>query len=168
MIRVIIASAAVVFSASIASAQSLVTEMRPAVRRAVVERTPSVEDHLALARVAASSGDFDAARREYLTAVNLERTFGRLPVESTRGLVQMLYALSYNREASYMLDQLADEAQRRGDVDTEARARADAMWLKADDGRRDQARIDARRLKALTRQGVLSDETKAYVAMRLR
>jgi predicted Zn-dependent protease len=84
------------------------------------------------------------------------------------GLVQMLYAQSYTREASHMLDLLANEAAQRGDVETEARARADALWLKAGDGRRPQAREDATRLRTLIKQGVLSADTQRYVASRFR
>jgi hypothetical protein len=84
------------------------------------------------------------------------------------GLVQVLYAQSYTREASYVLDELANSAAQRGDHNTEARSRADAMWLKAEDGFTQQARVDAKRIRVLLKQGLLSDSTQRYVAARLR
>jgi hypothetical protein len=169
MIRVLIASAAVVLSASVASAQTYANPARgTAAPTATGRALLSPEEHIELARTAVASGDFDAARREYLSAVTLDRAAGRLPTESTMGLVQMLYAQSYTREASHMLDLLANEAAQRGDVETEARARADALWLKAGDGRRPQAREDATRLRTLIKQGVLSADTQRYVASRFR
>ncbi len=169
MIRVLIASAAVVLSSSAVSAQSFANPVRSTSAPTASGRALlSSEEHIELARNAVASGDFDAARREYLAAVTLDRAAGRLPTESTMGLVQMLYAQSYTREASYMLDLLANEAAQRADLETEARARADALWLKAGDGRRAQAREDATRLRSLIKQGVLSADTQRYVATRFR
>ncbi|WP_439642854.1 hypothetical protein [Gemmatimonas sp.] len=169
MIRVVIASAAVVLSSSVVSAQSFATPARGSSSPTATARAlPTAEEHIVLARSAVASGDFDAARREYLAAVTRDREAGRLPTESTMGLVQMLYAQSYTREASYMLDLLANEAAQRADVETEARARADALWLKAGDGRWAQAREDATRLRSLIKQGVLSADTQRYVATRFR
>lgn len=170
MIRPFIASVILTVAATTASAQSFTTDAGNREVRVFTTRTAplSAEEHLTLARRAAGLGEFDLARREYNAAARLEREAGRLGVQATMGLVQVLYAQSYTREAAYVLDQLAHQAGLRGDDNTEARARADAMWLKAEDGFAPQARDDARRIRVLQKQGHLSDSTQRYVAERLR
>jgi hypothetical protein len=170
MIRMIIASAVLAVASSTAAAQSFVTDANARAARGAVEAPAprTVEDQLALARRAVSLGDFDIARRAFTAAVDLERAEGRLGVAATMGLVQVLYAQSYTREAAYVLDELAIGAAEHGDFNTEARARADAMWLKANEGLKPQARDDARRIRALLKQGQLNESTQRYVADRLR
>lgn len=170
MIRMIIASAVLAVASSTASAQSFTTDANVRSGRGTVYASAprTAEDQMVLARRAASLGDFDIARRAYLAALGIERAEGRLGVEATQGLVQVLYAQSYTREAAYVLDELAISAAERGDFNTEARARADAMWLKANEGLKSQARDDARRIRALIKQGMLNESTQRYVADRLR
>ena len=170
MIRLIIATVAITVATSTVSAQAFTTDAINRSRRSVIGAPAprSADEHLTLARRAASHGDFDIARREYLAALELERGAGRLGVDATMGLVQVLYAQSYTREAAYVLDELATSAALRGDDNTEARSRADALWLKAEEGLKQQARDDARRVRALLKHGQLSESTQRYVADRLR
>jgi thioredoxin-like negative regulator of GroEL len=170
MIRLIIASAALTVATSTVSAQSFTTDATSRLNREVIGAPAplSADEHLTLARRAASQGDFDIARREYQAALSLERNAGRLGVDATMGLVQVLYAMKYTREAAYVLDELANSAAQRGDDNTEARSRADALWLKADEGFKEQARADAQRVRTLLKQGHLSESTQRYVADRLR
>lgn len=128
----------------------------------------TADEHLAVARRAAASGAYDIARREYRIAAVLEREAGRLPTEATYGLVQVLYAQSATDAAVFELDLLALDAAKQAEFETEARVRADAIWLKANTGDIKAARKDARRLNAITRTGALSADTQDYVMQRVR
>ena len=80
-------------------------------------RTPAADDHLVNARRAMTDGQFDIARREFSAALSEERSAGKLPVESSVGLADALYAQAYNREAAFTMEQLAKDAALAGDVD---------------------------------------------------
>ncbi len=131
------------------------------------DRSSAIE-HLGNARRAASLGEFDVARREYVIAAALDRDAGFLPTEATHGLVQVLYAQAYNREAAVLLGALATEAESKGAADVEARALIDAIWLNVDCGQRNLARAQARRLQSLLQDGRLSAETVALVRVRYK
>ena len=130
-------------------------------------RTVASEEHLQVARRAMRDGNFDVARREFTAAATSDRDAGRLPVEATFGLASALYAQAYNREAAITMERLANEANLRGDTDTEAIALADAIWLNADAGQRITARKLADRLRLLVKDTPLSMEARAAVKARL-
>ncbi|QJR34112.1 hypothetical protein [Gemmatimonas groenlandica] len=139
-----------------------------ATRAAVVaEPIVSSPEHIARARLALANGEFDIARREFVTAAAIDRDEGKLPAEASFGLAHVLYAQSYNREAAMVLERLAADASTAGDVDTEAKALLDAMWLNVDAKQRLQARADASRLRVLLRDKRLSNETRKLVASRV-
>ncbi len=125
-------------------------------------------DHIAAARQAQLVGDFDLARREFVIAAALDRDAGKLPVDATIGLANVLYARSFNREAAMALDRLAAEAAERGASDVEARALMDAIWLNIDAGNRAQARLDGLRLQELIKERALSSATMKLVNERYR
>jgi hypothetical protein len=127
----------------------------------------SPANHLDSARRALANGQFDVARREFVIAAALERDAGRVPVEASFGLAHVLYSQSYNREAAIVLGQLAEEAAKQGDIDTEVRARLDAIWLNLDAGQRAQARADASRLRSLIDDTRLTAETRKLLKARL-
>ncbi len=124
-------------------------------------------EHIARARVALAKGEFDVARREFVTAAAIDRDEGKLATEATFGLAHVLYAQSYNREAATVLERLAAEASTAGDVDTEAKALLDAMWLNVEAKQRMQARADASRLRVLLKDKRLSNDTRKLVASRV-
>ncbi|WP_310569290.1 hypothetical protein [Gemmatimonas sp.] len=134
---------------------------------AVAEPIVTSPEHIARARLALANGEFDVARREFVTAAAIDRDEGKLPTEATFGLAHVLYAQSYNREAAMVLERLAADASTVGDVDTEAKALLDAMWLNVDAKQRLQARADASRLRVLLRDKRLSNETRKLVASRV-
>ncbi|WP_309671338.1 hypothetical protein [Gemmatimonas sp.] len=134
---------------------------------AVAEPNVTSPEHIARARLALANGEFDVARREFVTAAAIDRDEGKLPTEATFGLAHVLYAQSYNREAAMVLERLAADASTVGDVDTEAKALLDAMWLNVDAKQRLQARADASRLRVLLRDKRLSNETRKLVASRV-
>ncbi|GAB1344373.1 hypothetical protein [Gemmatimonas sp.] len=169
MTRLLITTIALVAAANTASAQSLTTEVRNATRSEFTATAPvTAEEHMQVARRAASSGAYDVARREYRIAAVLQRESGQLATEATYGLIQVLYAQAANDEAVFELDHLALDAAKQADFETEARVRADAIWLKAEAGDMKGARKDARRLNAIVRTGALSAGTQEYVTARVR
>lgn len=129
---------------------------------------PTAADHLDSARRALANGEFDVARREFVIAAALDRDEGKLPIDASFGLANVLYASSFNREAAITMDRLASEASAIGDYNTEARALLDAIWLNVDAGQRNQARNDALRLKDLIKEGKLSEATLKSVRERYR
>lgn len=161
--------ALVAMTALQASTISLPTPSPAAATRAAVVAEPIVSspEHIARARLALANGEFDVARREFVTAAAIDRDEGKLPAEATFGLAHVLYAQSYNREAAMVLERLAADASTAGDVDIEAKALLDAMWLNVDAKQRLQARADASRLRVLLRDKRLSNETRKLIASRV-
>lgn len=143
------------------------TPTTAAATRMVVEPARSSPEHIARARLALANGEFDVARREFVTAVAIDRDEGKLAAEASFGLAHVLYAQSYNREAAVVLERLATDASTAGDVDVEAKALLDAMWLNVDARQRLQARADASRLRMLLKDNRLSSATRKLVTSRL-
>ena len=140
-----------------------------AVRTAVVaEPIATSPEHIARARLALANGEFDIARREFVIAVAIDRDEGKLATEASFGLAYVLYAQSYNREAASVLERLAADASTAGDVDTEAKALLDAMWLNIDAKQRSQARADASRLRELLKDHRLPSDTRKRVIAHVR
>lgn len=133
----------------------------------VVEPARSAE-HIAKARKALDKGELTEARREYVIATALDRDEGRLPIESSFGLAQLLFAQFDPVGAAKVLNDLADEAAQRNDVDTEARALTDAVWLNLNAKQHNRARRDAERLRDLLNDNRLSATTRSYVQSRVR
>jgi hypothetical protein len=168
-----IAIAALVSAAQITPIAPPEREVRVASASTVAAAVRTVDDitaadHLQSARRALTLGDFDAARREFVIAAALDRDEGKLPVDATLGLVNVLYARSQIREAAAVMDRLATEASERGDADAEARALMDAIWLNIDAGQREQARIDGVRLQRLIKDKSLSTAMLKQVKERYR
>jgi hypothetical protein len=135
--------------------------------RPVAVRVTDASAHLDSARRALAAGEFDVARRAFVIAAALERDAGRLPIEAAFGLAHVLYSQSYNREAAFTLDRLAQDAAKAGDAETEAKALMDATWLHVDAGQRASARACGERLRALLKEGRLSAETRKAVRARV-
>jgi len=134
-------------------------------------RTPivdvkSADDHLESARKALALGAFDEARREFAASAALDREAGRVPVESSFGLAQALFAQSYDREAATVLAKLADDAKRAGDAEVEAKALNDLVWLNVNGGQRLEARANGLRLRSLLEKATLSDDTRKAIKRR--
>lgn len=125
------------------------------------------KDHIDAARRALMNGEFDVARREFVIAVALDRDAGRLPAEAAFGLAHCLYSQTFNREAAVVMNQLADEASAAGDVETEAKALADAVWLHVDSKQYAKAREDAARLRKLSTDARLTTETRKLIKARI-
>ena len=138
-----------------------------AATRVVVAPVVSSPEHIARARLALANGEFDLARREFVTAVAIDRDEGKLAAEASFGLAHVLYAQSYNREAAVVLERLAADASAAGDVDTEAKALVDAMWLNVDARQRLQARADASRLRVLLKDKRLTSATRKLITSRV-
>jgi Tfp pilus assembly protein PilF len=173
MTRLTMTLASFVLTASTATAQSFTAERRDDARAASVAAATfnvplTTEEHMALARRAQESGDYATARRAYKIAALLEREDGRVPAAAVVGLVNVLNAQGALAEAIAELEHLASDAVKASDYDTEARALADAVWLKVETRDRAPLRNDARRLRALLATNSLSPETRRYVTLRVR
>lgn len=125
-------------------------------------------EHLVRARQALDSGAYDIARREFVIAAALDRDAGLLPVDASFGLANVLFAQGYEREAALVLDQLADEALNRDEVDVAARALNDATWLHLQARRPAEARADGQRLASLLGDSRLSPAVRREVRARFR
>jgi len=161
--------ALVAMTALQASTLTLPATSSPAAPRAAVVVDPIISspEHIARARLALANGEFDVARRGFVTAAAIDRDEGKLATEASFGLAHVLYAQSYNREAATVLERLAADASATGDADTEAKALLDAMWLNVDARQRLQARADASRLRVLLKDKRLSSETRKLIASRV-
>jgi tetratricopeptide (TPR) repeat protein len=72
---------------------------------------------------------FAAARMRYETAANLDRNDGILPVEAVRRIANTYYFEGAYDKARDKLVELAAEAERLGEWETQLWALADAAWL---------------------------------------
>ncbi len=162
MFRFTILAASALLALDTASAQAPFSESRVAAGYVLTAR-----DHLDSARRALADGAWDIARREFVIAAALDRDAGRVPVDAAFGLAHCLYSQSYNREAALVMNKLADEAAQTGDVETEARALADAVWLNADSGQWGKARQDALRLRNISTDSRITPETRKLIKARI-
>ena len=161
------------FSITIAAAASLlafntmtVTPPRVTARGSVASVVSAI-DHLESARKALAVGAFDDARREFAAAAALDREAGRLAVEASFGLAHTLFAQQYDREAATVLARLATEAAAAGNVEVEAKALLDVVWLNVQNGQRTEARANGLRLKALSADATVSAETRQAIKRRI-
>ncbi|HYW30027.1 MAG TPA: hypothetical protein VE869_00875 [Gemmatimonas sp.] len=125
-------------------------------------------DPLENARRLVSEGAFDAARREFLVAIVLDRDAGRVPTEASLAFSHMLFAQSREREAATVLEGLAADAWRLRSPDCEARALMDLAWLNVRAGRNTDARADVLRLRELMRNPDVSVKTRSEINKRFR
>ena len=171
MTRLLIASAALLVCASNVSAQQF-ADVRPKESTAAAALPAplalSAAEHVEIARRALTTGEYRTARREFKVAALLEREDGRVPTEATLGLVSVLCLQGKLGDAAIELERLATEAAAQGDADTEARALADAIWLKVEAGGRQTVRNEAIRLRRLLDSSRLAPETREYVTQRVR
>lgn len=162
MYRFTILAASALLALDTAAAQSPFSESRVS-----ASYTLTASDHLDSARRAFAEGAWDIARREFVISAALDRDAGRIPIEASFGLAHCLYSQSYNREAALVMNKLADEVAQAGDVETEARALADAVWLNADSGQWGKARQDALRLRNISTDSRLTPETRKLIKARI-
>lgn len=123
--------------------------------------------HLQNARAALQKGDVALARREYKFAQVVDRDAGIIPVEASNGLAALMFAQSQPREAAEIMQQLADEAARAGDIDLEASALVSATWLRLECGDRVVAKQGVRRLREIAREKNISHETRTLLKQSL-
>ncbi len=173
MTRLLMTIASLALTANTVSAQAYVSEKRAETRNAasavVTMAIPlTTDEHMALARRALDAGDYTTARRAFKVAALLEREEGRVPAAAVFGLVSVLNVQGALTEAVQELDHLAGDAARAGNDEVEARALADAIWIKMETRGRMAARNDAVRLRELLRGNTLSADTRHYVTQRVQ
>jgi hypothetical protein len=126
------------------------------------------EMYLENARRFVTTGDLEAARREYRIARMLEADGGCLPEATSNELATVLLAESRAKEAAIVMRELAADAARENDIDMEARARVAAAWLVVQAGDRTAAKTDVRRLHEIARDPRISAETRTLLRASLR
>ncbi len=124
--------------------------------------------HFAAATSAMIKGDVATARREFRIAEAIGRDSGCLPVAASQGLAQLFFGQQQLLEAADVLQHLADDAARAGDIDLEARTLVDVTWLQLKAGDREMAKHSGRRLYQLSRDARLSSDTRAFLRTSLR
>ncbi len=127
-----------------------------------------VDTHLVSGdKLTAAARDFDAARLEYGTALQLVRGEGRVPVEPMRRIANAYYFQFRYERALKTLDELAHEAATAGEVIAEVWATADAAYIAGLVG--DEAGADARlaRLDWLINSPELSDQQRQVMEAKL-
>jgi hypothetical protein len=173
MTRLLLTFAALALTSSTVSAQAFTSEKRDETRNAasavVTMAIPlTTDEHMALARRALDAGDYTTARRAYKVAALLEREDGRVPAAAVFGLVNVLNVQGALGEAVEELERLASDAARAANDEIEARALADAIWIKMETRGRMAARNDAVRLRELLKGNTLSQDTRQYVTQRVQ
>lgn len=161
MLFLTLTSAALIAATPLAPATATVPVCAPAASASVAN------PHLLNARAAIAKGDITTARREFRFATIVDRDEGCLPVESSNGLASLLFAQSQKSEAAEVMQELAEEAAKSGDINVEARALVSATWLRIEAGDRLAAKAGVRRLREIAKDSGLTSETRALLKERL-
>lgn len=133
---------------------------RVAQAAAALSREP---DAIARALAAQAMGDYDAARREYIVAIALDRDAGRLPTQASYGLALILNEQGQHAKAAKVMEQLAADAAHRQEDEIEARALIDARFLNGRARRVAEVRDNSLRLAELARSRKVSTATRRQI-----
>jgi hypothetical protein len=147
---------ATVLIAPTASARQSSTEPESAVVRAGIpesdgELSPQVQLHISRGDELSTHLRFDAAAREYRKAADGARREGHLASGTSWKAANAYYYNGNLLDAAAVLDQLADEAGRVGDLAVEALAIYNSAWLNGKAGRKTETAARVGRLEDLLR-----------------
>ena len=112
-------------------------------------------------------GNLSAARREYTTVAELQRSNDVLPSDAMWKLAELYHSQKSLKRAASVLDALAADAERFGDPEVRARALLEGAILYKSAGMSAQAVACANRLDLLLASPHLSDEFRQEVARRI-
>lgn len=110
---------------------------------------------------------FTAAQHEYRVAAQLARQQGHLPSFTLWHLASAYYYAGDRQHAAAVLEQLAGEAARFGDVAVEALALFNAAWLNGEDGRGRTAATQVSELTLLLRSPYMPLSVRDHLTARL-
>lgn len=113
-----------------------------------------------LASSVTMSGDFRAARREWLRTGRMQRARGELPIEPLRMLAELDHALGREAIAAATLEYLGEAARKGGNVRVSAQAFLDAASLYRNAGMTDRARRCLEQAELLLHPAALDAERR--------
>ena len=167
----ILCIAATLFGSNLGATQSGAitesSEIRPGIPVSDGELTPAVQVHVKRGDVLRSALRFVDAEQAYRRAAEIARGEGHLPSRTMWLLANSYYNDGDLRGAAAVLDQLAAEAARVGDLAVQALAMFNAAWLNGSAGRTAQAASRVARLETLLRSPYMPGALREYLSARL-
>lgn len=157
-------------AAPAASSNAALDDKNPRKRHAVVdtvEHRRIAADLVKRATIAAEGGSLAEARAQLLAANTMHRESGGVDESTIYKLVHVNYALDRYIEAANLLDELADEAVKRGDVKLAAFASVDAAVLYSMSERRSDAAACVTLVRSLMNDKRISDADRETLKKRL-
>jgi hypothetical protein len=142
-------------------------EIRPGIPVSDGELTREVLIHVTRGDAFRSKLQFTDAAREYRSAVAIVRGQGHLPSRTMWLLANAYYNDKDFNQAAAVLDRLANEAARFGDLAVEALALFNAAWLKGQAGRGNEAAARVSRLEQLLRSPYMPVTVRDHLSGRL-
>lgn len=145
-------------------------DKNPRSRRVVIDTAAHRQlaaDLVVRAKTAAEGGSLQEARAQLLTANTMYRESGGLDSSAAYNLVHIDYALDRYIEAGDVLNELSDEALKKGDVKLAAFAAVDAGTLYSLAGRRNQVAAAVMRVRSLLNDSHISDADRAALKKRV-
>lgn len=141
--------------------------IRPGIPASDSELTAAVQARVARGDVLTGMRRFAAAQREYRGAAELARRQGHLPSFTLWHLASAYYYQGDHQRAAAVLEQLAAEAARCGDLAVEALALYNAAWLNGEGGRGRTAATQVADLTLLLRSPYMPAAVRDHLNGRL-
>lgn len=138
-------------SATQSSAQSDNSTVLPGIQASAGELSPEVQQYIGRGDESSSHLRYDAAARDYARAADIARREGHLPSGTTWKLANAHFYNGNVVGAAAVLDRLADEAARVGDLEVEALSIYYAAWSDSKAGRKTETAARVARLEGLLR-----------------
>ena len=159
-------------SSSLALAQTSAPRLAMATSQAATSASAydaaAVRARIARADELSLSGHISAARREYSTVAELQRSHNVLPAEAMWKLAELHHSEGSTRRTAAVLHELAMDAEQFGDPQLQAKALLEATVLYNKARMNDKAIECAKRLDLLMASPHVSNELRSEVQNRLR
>lgn len=157
-------------AAPIASPNVSPDDKNPRARRVVIDTAAHRQlaaNLIVKAREAAESGSLQEARAQLLAANTMMRESGGVEESSVYALVHIDYALDRFAEAGDLLNELSDEALKKGNVALAANSAVDAGVLYNMAGKRSQVAAAVTRVRSLLNDPRISEADRAAIKKRV-
>ena len=142
----------------------------PRARRVVIDTAAHRQlaaDYVVMARKAAEAGSLQEARAQLLVANTMMRESGGLEETAVYALVHIDYALDRYVEAADMLNELSDEALKKGNPTLSANAALNAAELYTLAGRRTQVSAAVSHVRSLLNDSRISETDRRALKKRV-
>ena len=159
-----------VLAAPMASPNDSPDDKIPRGRRIVIDTTAHrklAADYVVKARNAAEAGSLQEARAQLLVANTMMRESGGLEEASVYALVHIDYALDRYVEAGDILNELSDEALKKGNATLSAHAALNAAELYTLAGRRTQVSAAVAHVRSLLNDSRISETDRRALKKRV-